>query len=87
MRKLAVVFALLVLSTGCGDKEQKAEDPIQGEEFPACAELWQVGNELPADYEGCLDGDTLVASVIDGEGNVVYDDTLQAKPGSKIEVR
>lgn len=84
MRKLAVLFALLVMGTGCADKGTETEDPTHGEEFPACADVWQEGKQLPADYEGCANGDTIEVPVLGGDGRVAYDDRLAAKPGETI---
>lgn len=39
---------------------------------------------LPADYEGCMDGDSLVVSISNSAGAVVYDDRFLAKPGQTV---
>lgn len=51
---------------------------------PACSQVWVEGDTLPADYEGCMDGESLVVAISDNTGAVVYDDRLAAKPGQSI---
>ena len=59
----AVALALVGLA-GCGDDEPRKDRP---EGAPDCADVWVEGKTLPADYEGCNDGDTFVVLTTVGD--------------------
>lgn len=52
-RLLAVLLATPLLAA-CG---ASTEPSPASETMPACAEVWQAGETLPADYAGCVDED------------------------------
>lgn len=55
---------------------------------PPCSSVWQEGKTLPADYEGCLDGDTPgeadVIDCSDGSQLITYADEFFARSGQEI---
>lgn len=59
--------------------------PATSPAVPACASVWVAGKVLPADYAGCMNGDTLEAAVSSGCGLVAYGKAW-AKPGQVIKV-
>jgi hypothetical protein len=83
MTLLATSFAvavLLWLATACSPANTEPSDSG----LPVCSDVWVVGQTLPSDYEGCMDGDALVLSISNSAGAVVYDDRLVALPGTPI---
>lgn len=56
--------------------------------WPACAETWVAGADLPSPYKGCADGDTAVPAdplrCSMGALLVTYDDRFWAVPGHVI---
>lgn len=69
-----------VSSTGTG-----TAPPVSTPAVPACASVWAAGKVLPADYAGCMNGDTLEAAVSGGCGVLAYGKAW-AKPGQVIQV-
>ena len=69
MKKIALFTAIAALALGltaCG-----SDDPDEGDSaadsVPDCEDVWVVGEELDlSTYEGCTDGDTIVAAVTRG---------------------
>lgn len=76
---LSLLFVATALGfTGCGGSSsdqgsesdqgsdvQSLEDAISNS--PKCSDVWKVGETLDlSTYEGCLDGDTLIAAVTSG---------------------
>src|SRR4051794_12734786 len=57
-------------------------------EWAACADVWVKDAELPARYQGCLDGDTAVAAdnlgCSSGQRIVRYEDQFFAVAGGSI---
>lgn len=88
MRTPLAALALLAALTGCSGGSQDVSDVEEG--LPSCSSVWTVGETLPADYDGCTDGDTIVVAVsqscTSGEDLVSYDDQLVARYGGTIEV-
>ena len=74
MRLLVLGLAALLLAACEADPEpipeatasaikelQEIKDAIDA--MPKCADVWIEGQRLPADYEGCMNGDVLEAGV------------------------
>jgi hypothetical protein len=69
-RATAVIIATLLATGACssskdsdtGNNGSAPAESSAAAEFPACADVWVVGQALPEDYEGCVDGDALVAN-------------------------
>lgn len=67
---LAAVLALSLTACSSDDSDESADgDSSAGSSaadlqsgVPDCADVWVDGGSLPEDYEGCRDGDTIVAS-------------------------
>jgi len=74
------VTAVMTCITACSSTD---ETPVSNS-VPACSDVWVEGKTLPADYEGCMDSDSLVISISDNTGAVVYDDRFSAQPGQTI---
>lgn len=60
---------------------EEAEELLEGiDEWPSCSNVWVAGQTLPEGYEGCTDGEALVAHVYfecaDGETLSSYEDRL-----------
>ncbi len=96
-RLLATVAALFVLA-GCSDVPREEEDPSdlgpQGAaasavDLPACDDVWRPGRTLPADYEGCAQGDIMAFAdpdeCADGSRLHTYDDDLWAFAGRSVQ--
>lgn len=69
---LAPTLTALVLLAGCGGSDDGNDDATAGgggsaSDVRACSEVWKVGETLDLDtYEGCQDGNTIVAAVTRG---------------------
>jgi hypothetical protein len=83
MKNFLLAAVLVGSLAACGD--DKPEPIFDRTVSPSCSDVWVVGQTLPKDYEGCMDGDSLVVSISDSTGAVVYDDRLKAEPGHTIE--
>ena len=101
MRELWGIVASLtiVLATfsGCGDDEVASEPELsvtasadQGDDsdLAECAEVWQDGNMLPADYRGCIaDGESIAADrqrCASGQVIVTYAERYYAATGQVV---
>lgn len=90
MRRLTTVAVLALALTACGGGDDEAEEggttaPETSESsseaaepaVPTCSDVWQEGQSLPADYEGCMDGETLVVATFlscsDGRSLYTYE--------------
>lgn len=98
VRMTALVLAASATVLGaCGDTDSDEDSPTAGDtttadagsDLPDCAEVWQEGSDLPADYEGCSEEGTEVApELIDcssGQRIVTYDDRFWAVPGNVVQ--
>lgn len=88
MNKIILGVAALALSlAACGEEQGDApapdSSPVQAG-TPTCEDVWVPGATLPENYEGCMEGDSLVLAIEDSAGRVSYDDRLVAKRGGKI---
>lgn len=72
MRYLIGAFLAAVALAGCSS----SDDSSNSNSTPSCADVWQPGATLPADYQGCRRADgTLEAAVAitcDGPDLVTY---------------
>lgn len=84
MRALPALLLLALPLTACGGESSSAPD---------CADVWKEGKTLPKSYDGCMDGDTLVAKISQtcpkdskqpGVEYVSYNDEAWAIPGQKV---
>jgi hypothetical protein len=83
---LSVTVAMTVLTACATDAEKHSEDSEDsGPTVATCAEVWVEGATLPATYEGCMDGESLVVPIADAEGAIHYDDRFKAQPGGVIK--
>lgn len=93
----ASALALTGLATGCADiSADPASEPsdsttavTDGKPLPSCADLWQVGETLPKDYDGCQDGEQVfragfLACPDSDRRYASYQDKAYAVPGSEI---
>jgi hypothetical protein len=81
---LSVTVAMTVL-TACATSAEKPSENSGSSSVPTCTDVWIEGSKLPATYEGCMDGESLVLAVADAEGAIHYDDRLKAQPGGVIK--
>lgn len=84
--------ALALTACSGSDDSEDSEDFADWEDVPACSDVWIVGETLPDPYEGCMDGDSLVAAVFftcdDPANNYTsYEDALHAQAGGEITDR
>jgi hypothetical protein len=87
MRNLVVAVAVLAATaslSACGSAKPAHDDPFGTSSLSRCSDVWVVGKTLPKDYSGCMNGNTLVASVRHSDNIVWYQDRLVAKPGGII---
>ena len=70
------------------DPSQATDSPEALPDWPACGEVWVEGTRLPADYKGCLDGETAVKAKNQycefGKKLVTYTDQFWAVRGGKV---
>ncbi len=73
-------------STSASSPSTPSGSPLP--DWPACADVWQGGQDLPARYAGCLDGDQAVKAASKrcafGLPIVSYADTFYAVTGHRI---
>lgn len=97
-----VVVAVATFSAACTSSETEKDDPPSGATSsaptsatrapgvtgPDCAEVWQPGETLPADYTACADGATQgkqdVIECLDDTRLIVHDDVLWGVTGQEI---
>lgn len=89
-------LGLLVGATACGEEagdststaSPSASATVDLPDWPACADVWVVGQDLPDRYRGCLDGDTPVKpkryECSFGLPILVYGDQFYAVTGGPI---
>lgn len=90
MNRLTLVAALALVgalsSCSGGSQATPVEPPAivttQQPNGPDCSEVWALGQVLPVDYQGCLDGDRVWPATIRGD-EVVYG-RFTARPGGAI---
>jgi len=67
---------------------EATDSPEPLPDWPACGEVWVEGARLPADYKGCLDGETAVKAKNRycefGQKLVTYADQFWAVRGGKV---
>jgi hypothetical protein len=89
-KRLVVAAAIAFMATGCsgdGGNDKASAETSGG--LPTCSDVWGDGKTLPDDYNGCADGDTIEAAVIQdcdsGIGRfTTYRDQFHALLGGKI---
>lgn len=97
MTMTATTLLLVGALAACGsdDADEKGNDSSsssqtdEGSGYPACDDVWVVGEPLPEGYEGCDDGGTIIAAVStdcqDGMQMISHDDTYWAVSGGPIK--
>lgn len=100
MRRLVLALAVpALLMAGCSSdddggtpagerSDSSASSTDAAATYPACDDVWQAGQTLPDGYEGCQEGDSVVAAVYyeckTGGQYTSYDDALFALEGGPI---
>ena len=63
MRTTIAVVVLMVSLVACSsDEDDNGGNDLLGN-YPSCSDTWVDGETLPEDYEGCDEGDTIIAGV------------------------
>lgn len=59
----ALPLILVLAFAGCSDSDDGGGDGGSKDEAgtPACSEVWVIGETLPENYEGCMEGNNLTA--------------------------
>lgn len=101
---LAAIPLGFVLLAGCGNGSgDVAKDPVATAsssspaaaasssapaDLPACGSIWKAGSKIPHDYQGCLDGATVVKPhkepCASGQVIVTYDDKFYGVKGGPV---
>lgn len=81
-RTVAPALALILTAalSACGSSSNDAANDTSGptssgaSSVPSCGDVWKAGATLPADYDGCMNGDMLEAAAFFtcGDGSKLY---------------
>ncbi len=97
LAKLAPALALLFAFAGCSSND---EAPIPSKQtpgatttppaksLPGCTTIWEVGKDLPENYEGCGSDDSTLSTAVkcdDGSLLVIYEEVYWAHTGGEIK--
>lgn len=62
---IPALAATLLLLVSCGDGDgggggDEGATNMGADDYPTCSDVWVEGDLLPDDFEGCMEGDTIV---------------------------
>lgn len=93
LRTIALTFGVVTVSallTACGAATDDLTARGAGDDLPRCSDIWQQGQELPLDYDGCATAEGTVAADFrtcpSGQrfGYASFRDELFARAGGRI---
>lgn len=83
----AMAFSMAASTLALNSQKTEPATPIASslaEERVECFEVWSEGRLLPADYDGCWDGQDFVVAIEDAQGRVWFQDRFKAERGKVI---